>query len=170
MRIALRFSPLLTILLIISCAACKSSSKTNENVEIKDKKPTILIDNANQCYVNSFDLYYDNGPYVKGPTIQVDTVCIVYSFEKVTHQSGVEIKDTFTYYLPLGESSVIFRQNKYSGKGYHGGHLIILKDDSDSSFEYIKQDLFNGGTLVRPKSSDPFALEFEAYCRQKGYR
>ena len=161
-------SHIIYILLILILTSCGTTHQLSTQAK-EENETEIVLANVTQEHISSFKLYYDDGPYVSGPIIPIDTICVVYSFEMTSYQSGVEIKDTFTYYLPLGQSSVIFRGNKFSGKGYHGGHLIILKEENDQRYDDIPRKYFNGGTLVRPKSGDPNALLFEKYCQQQGY-
>lgn len=124
------------------------------------------ISNITQQYINAVQLYEDNGPYTKGPEFKVDTVCWVYSYSEVHMQGDVPIKEEYTYYIPLGEPSYILRRNSYSGEGYHGGHMIILKEETDLSYDYIRKEVWGGKRLVRNKTNDIVARAFEYYCLQ----
>lgn len=157
---------LFCLLVLVFVVGCATLHKTGPKVK-EETEEQVVLENVTQEYIGSLNLYYDNGPYVKGPTIIVDTICVVYSCEMITYQD-VAISDVFTYYLPLNDSSIMIRRNKYSGQGYHGGHLVILTEDDDHRFDTITTTYFNGGTLVRPKSTDPNAKAFEKYCRQQG--
>ena len=121
--------------------------------------------NISQQYINSVQLYEDNGPYTKGPEFKVDTVCWVYSYSEVHMQGDVPIEEEYTYFIPLGVPSYILRSNSYSGEGYHGGHMVILKEETDQSFDYIRNENWNGKRLVRNKTNDIVARAFERYCK-----
>ena len=123
------------------------------------------IDNISQEYVGTVHLYYDDGPYTDGPEFSVDTLCWVYRYSTTTMQGGVPINEKYTYYFPMGQTSIILRSNTFSGQGYHGGHMIILKDDTDSRFSELRQ-IFNGKRLVHSKKDDIVARAFENYCTQ----
>ena len=128
----------------------------------------VKLDTSNiaQQYVNSVRLYEDNGAYTNGLEFQVDTTCWVYSYSEVHMQGDVPIQEEYTYYIPLGEPSYILRRNSYSGEGYHGGHMVILKEETDLSFDYIRKEVWGGKLLVQNKTKDIVARAFERYCIQ----
>ena len=128
----------------------------------------VKLDTSNiaQQYVNSVRLYEDNGAYTNGLEFQVDTICWVYSYSEVHMQGDVPIQEEYTYYIPLGEQSYILRSNSYSGEGYHGGHMVLLKEETDLSFDYIRNEVWGGKRLVQNKMNDIVARAFEHYCLQ----
>lgn len=121
------------------------------------------IDNISQEYVGTVHLYYDDGPYTDGPEFSIDTLCWVYRHSTTTWQGGTRINENFKYFFPMGQTSIILRSNTFSGQGYHGGHMIIRKDDTDNRFGELRQ-IFNGKRLVQSKSKDEIARAFEIYC------
>ena len=125
-------------------------------------------DEISEEWVGRVSLYYDDGPYVSGPIIQVNDTCWVYSFSFINEHMGTPITEKYAYYIPRDNTSIIFRRNSYNGEKYHGGHLVILKEEDDKRFDSIKEQYFNGGILVKNKSTDPISLAFEAYIRSMG--
>lgn len=123
------------------------------------------IDNISQEFIGTVHLYYDDGPYTNGPEFSVDTLCWVYRYSTTIMQRDVPINEEFTYFFPMGQTSIILRRNTFSGQGYHGGHMIILKDDTDNRFSELRQ-IFNGRRLVHSKKDDIVARAFEDYCTQ----
>lgn len=121
------------------------------------------IDNISQEYVGTVHLYYDDGPYTDGSEFSIDTLCWVYRHSTTTWQGGTRINENFKYFFPMGQTSIILRSNTFSGRSYHGGHMIILKDDTDNRFGELRQ-IFNGKRLVQSKSKDEIARAFEIYC------
>ena len=127
---------------------------------------TLDISAISQEYLGTVQLYEDNGTYTKGPDFQVNSMCWVYSCTEPNILGETKIDEHYTYYVPVGESSIIFRSSTYSGEGYHGGQMIILRDEKDASFNEIINGFYNGKRLVRNKKNDIVARAFEHYCRQ----
>lgn len=162
MRINITIVGFLALGLITGCGTLRSNSKN------KDVK--ILPEQVTEEYYGSFQLYYDDGPFTRGPRIPVDGECYVYSFEVENTAYEVSIHESYTYYVPKGQSEIMFREKHHSGKGYHGGHLVILKEKNNHRYDYIAEEYFSGGRLVRDIDDDPFARKFLKYCRKKASR
>ncbi len=151
---------ILFVSVIVGCGVLRKASKAKQEETIA----AIDATNVNQEYVDSISLYYDDGPFTFGPRITVGQTCWVYTIRKTTtYPEGVDVTDTYTYYIPKGDSTVMYRSNKFSGKGYHGGHMVILKESCDTSYDNLSEKYFNGGRLARNKKDDPIAVAFEQY-------
>ena len=114
-------------------------------------------------YVESLRLFSDDGTYTKGPIFKIDTLCWTCTYKKTSTKDGVAVTDYYSYYIPLGQSSVIFRTNTYYGDGIRGGHIVVLKDDSKSTQDIGVSEPYDK-LLVQDKKDDLFAMAFERYC------
>ena len=156
----------LSIAAIVGCGVLRRSAGFSEKTTSEKKSYSFLIDRnyVRKEFVDTLKLYYDDGPYTYGPTIEINDTCWVYSIAKSTRYfDGADVTDWYTYYIPLVGGPIMYRQNRFSGKGYHGGHIVILKNTTDTSYDYLAEDYFNGGRLARNKKDDVYALGFEEY-------
>lgn len=159
MRIKTFIAGLLATGLIAGCGTLRSTSM--------NKSVKIIPEQVSEGYYAAFPLYYDDGPYTRGPRIPVESECYVYSFETENTVYEDPIHESYAYYVPKRQSDIVFRKEQHSGKGYHGGHLVILKKKNNHRYDYIAEEYFSGGRLVRDLADDAFARQFLKYCRKQ---
>lgn len=156
--------------IIVGCGVMRKAANTGYSVQTEDDNLSSIIDrtNVSEEYLGTIKLYYDDGAYTHGPEICVEKDCWTYSysFTRWYSRDNVYVTDYFTYYIPKDDTLIIYRSNKYSGKGYHGGHLIILKNSPDTSYEDYAERYPNGGRLAWNKSTDSIAMAFEKYVKK----